>query len=512
MCINPITIKDPSNPRRSYTVPCGHCMECKRKYQSGWSIRLNEHLKSVGYKAVFFTLTYADECIPKNYLVNGTLYRTPSDYAYDKGSSYTGLDDLTGEVIDFSNKSIIDYNSLSNEGLALFYQDQTLQVNRENPDRIYKFNSVRIKDVQDWLKRGRRTYHYHNKKAPKIKYFISSEYGPHTFRPHYHGVMFGISKIDFDRYFKSDWVEHFGRKSNANICVISEDVNPSAGGMDYVTKYCSKGVFEHPLCAKDFFYFHKTPDGHTTHTEYHSKHYERCIEYFDVDFPLVDRPIKLISLGLGSSFLDKDEVLNYYAAGDDVNISSAITYDLRPMTSDSVSFLGLTKLDVDSQGNLYHTDEAHTPVPYYVKKDGKFYAKSYFLDGEPIKHLCHVWEGTFYSDKLYNKLIDLQKKLKYNKNGRDKRTGEQKVFSYSLPKYYREKMFSAEIQHLLTCAVLEEHVNLYQEQFKQLQTDNPTWSDAEIMAYIDCQEKQERDFRRQQLSERMIEDYSKSLF
>lgn len=505
MCINPLTIKDPSNPRRGMIVPCGHCLECKRKYQNEWMVRLDEHLKSSNFKAVFFTLTYADECIPKNYLVSGIVYRTYSDYAYDKISSTVCVDESTGDEIDLSkvDVKIIDFNKFDFRTLPEFYEDMLSRSLRD--DEVVSFNSLRMKDVQDWNKRCRKVYQKHTKNKPP-KYFISEEYGPHTFRPHYHGVMFGIDKKDFDQYFKKDWIKHFGRQSNAHVCVTSEDVNPSEGGIQYVTKYCSKGVFEHPFCSRDFYYFHKNSDGTNTHTEYHSKHYERCIEYFQVDQPLVDRPSKLISTGLGSSFLDKSQVMNYYAAGDDVNISEDIKFKLKELSSQAVKFLNLDSYEKDQEGNLYHRDEAHTQVPNIVYKDNHYYSKAYYFDGEELLHGTHCWEGTFYSDGVYNKLIDLKEKLKYNKNTDDK------VFSYNLPKYYRTKMFTAEIQHLMSCVVSEEYVNLYQEKYRQLSTSNPDWSPMEISSYIDTQETSEREFRRKQMTDRIMDNYKKSSF
>jgi len=80
MCYNPITIKTPQGYQK---VPCGHCLECLRNYQNDWSNRMNEEMKANDGKAVFFTLTYNEESVPKNYLVDTTLYRSYSDYYYD---------------------------------------------------------------------------------------------------------------------------------------------------------------------------------------------------------------------------------------------------------------------------------------------------------------------------------------------------------------------------------------------------------------------------------------------
>lgn len=81
----------------------------------------------------------------------------------------------------------------------------------------------------------------------------------------------------------------------------------------YVAKYCSKGSFEHPLCAKNFFYRHA--DGTTS--EYHSKHYERCLQFYGIDAPLVDLPFRIIPRGLGNGYLTNKQV-SYHLAKKDV--------------------------------------------------------------------------------------------------------------------------------------------------------------------------------------------------
>ena len=63
MCLTPITLKDRiTGIVRS--VPCGHCLECVKKYQNAWSDRLAaeaECWKSV----IFFTLKYDEESISR---------------------------------------------------------------------------------------------------------------------------------------------------------------------------------------------------------------------------------------------------------------------------------------------------------------------------------------------------------------------------------------------------------------------------------------------------------------
>lgn len=103
-------------------------------------------------------------------------------------------------------------------------------------------------DVQLWLKRLRtnldRYYQRMNKPTPKFKYFITSEYGTRfTKRPHYHGIIFGLCPVQI-RSALNDWDSTHGF---VNCSLI--DCSRSGEVSNYVSKYCSKGVFENPLVS-----------------------------------------------------------------------------------------------------------------------------------------------------------------------------------------------------------------------------------------------------------------------
>ena len=426
MCYSPITIKTPQGYKK---VPCHHCLECLSKYQQDWSNRMYEELKSHDGKGVFFTLTYDEQNVPKNYLryeTTGTegeiayrLFRSPSDYGYrniyvdEKGKErvlprcgrerkkdsvppYVELqeacvDFCPGQVLDFNIKrdnhsrfikqiekiygdfvrTFTDYNQpvstvstvlsddydfdrsfvgdfdpqddldFLNEMLAEVTEDgdydsgvSSIIQSRVEDRPIMSFNSVRKKDVQDWLKRGRDKL---KRQKKEFTYFITSEYGPRTLRPHYHGVLFGVT-ADEARCMMLDWQRHHG------IQVKWDDVDLSKGDMSYCAKYCSKAFFEHPLCSKDFFYSRalKTADGVEVlpFTEYHSKHYERCIEIFGIDEPIVDPTFKLISKGLGSGWIDKNkDLVSDFVDWSSIDFgSTVVTREVAPWDPDYTSY------------------------------------------------------------------------------------------------------------------------------------------------------------------------------
>lgn len=131
-------------------------------------------------------------------------------------------------------------------------------------------------------------------------YFITSEYGDRYNRPHLHGCLFGVTFDEF-QLFVQDWESRFG---HVDVSVY----DASRGGFTYITKYCSKGGYEHPLCRRDFIY--KKEDG--TVSEYHSKDFETCMDLFGINRPLVSPTFHLISKGIGAAYSYQAEILNYF--------------------------------------------------------------------------------------------------------------------------------------------------------------------------------------------------------
>lgn len=63
MCVKPLYLQ-----QQETHVPCGKCLECKKKYINGWAFRIDEHLKAYQFKHCYFvTLTYAPEHCPSDY-------------------------------------------------------------------------------------------------------------------------------------------------------------------------------------------------------------------------------------------------------------------------------------------------------------------------------------------------------------------------------------------------------------------------------------------------------------
>lgn len=189
-----ISITNPKTGKR-ISVPCGHCINCLQDLQNDWSLRLTKELLSAPERpAVFITLTYNDENLP------------------------------------------------------------TEEFNEETGE-IYKYPSVSPKDVNNFIKclktkinRLKKKGNYKGYKGA-LKYFIASEYGPGTHRPHYHGILFGLSKKDYDLINES-WNRGFIYLGEANAKTIR-----------YTSKYCLKPTeFSNPNRESGYFNYEKYLD------------------------------------------------------------------------------------------------------------------------------------------------------------------------------------------------------------------------------------------------------------
>lgn len=100
------------------------------------------------------------------------------------------------------------------------------------------------RDVQLWLKKFRTHYGRLFGKGSDLdfKYFVTSEYGPNTGRPHYHGILFTEVSPTFISAMFNDWSSRFGfvdfsLVGSKGICKTRSSASKVAG---YCSKYCCK--------------------------------------------------------------------------------------------------------------------------------------------------------------------------------------------------------------------------------------------------------------------------------
>lgn len=217
MCTRPISVKvtSPISHRDRYILaPCGKCHECLASYQQSWTLRMAEEAREWKY-CYFLTMTYSDDNVP--YIMLRADRCTRNDFY---------------EI----NRKIQEI-PVSDRLLKLRNRDPFSYLNRWQP-AFTRVPVVCKRHLQLFLKRVR-------KEMPprSLKYFICSEYGPRTIRPHYHGIFFtDLDKYDFKRLVVDKWQNTYG-----NVDWTHEPIYGGSGingdsknCFSYVSKYCSK--------------------------------------------------------------------------------------------------------------------------------------------------------------------------------------------------------------------------------------------------------------------------------
>lgn len=146
MCLNPRTMSITprfSTGQRMALVPCGRCIECRIANKNSWSFRIGAEFQkkqALGWLVGFGTLTYDDDHLP----------HVP-DVCFEKV--------VNGEIVE-----------IPHEPLACFSRKHARTFIDNLRKRLFDLNSAYTDDN-------------------KLVYFLASEYGSSTQRPHYHFML-----------------------------------------------------------------------------------------------------------------------------------------------------------------------------------------------------------------------------------------------------------------------------------------------------------------------------------
>lgn len=193
MCLFPLTMKVRTNHLGSYQmkVPCGKCMECRKEQQDNWTTRIYQELLGCQGKAIFVTLTYNEQSVPR---------------------------------VEYEGKEYLSLNK------------------RDVQNWIKRY---RIRQEREFLLQRRYNKNIHPPKT--LKYFLCGEYGCVTHRPHYHMIIFNFTEKDF-LPLKIDWETNYGFTRVDPIQMPLNGTSKSFYNVSsYVGKYAVKGLFENPL-------------------------------------------------------------------------------------------------------------------------------------------------------------------------------------------------------------------------------------------------------------------------
>lgn len=302
-CLHPVRVKRSDGV---HYYRCGKCLSCLHAKQSMWSRKLVHQIESSA-STLFITLHYDNHNLP--YAVYDTSTRDIlciSRTKYQKRlKSFERIYDYD---LSYDIKKALDSVSES-APLPHFVRSRLGSV--VNFDDSPRLNICLKPDVQDFIKRLRSLL----SRLPEVSnldysfsYFVCSEYGPKTFRPHYHGLLFfndkRVAQVVKDGLCFKAW-------GKTDICSYEKEpmckfVTRASGAASYVSKYITIGS-ELPSCFgstvfRPFYLFSKkTPigssafkvddipdmvDSHSvlSHHEFIDKRTSERISY-DVPFP-----------------------------------------------------------------------------------------------------------------------------------------------------------------------------------------------------------------------------------
>ena len=170
-CLDPQHIVNPYT-HEHLTVRCGKCRACRNALAKKWIDKLENEKRCWKY-CYFVTLTYSNDFLP-----------------------VLRFDNSTFELFDSKDDSVripyTDLNFNTNRDFTYFQK-------RINHDLGIPY--AKVQDLQLFHKRLNKHIHdKYTKTYQNFRYFVCSEYGKDTFRPHYHGLYFFNDKRISDNF------------------------------------------------------------------------------------------------------------------------------------------------------------------------------------------------------------------------------------------------------------------------------------------------------------------------
>lgn len=503
-CVSPLLVGNVGSAPS--VVGCGHCLPCLHAYQDAWIQRLSEEKKQwrgldgESYPVLFVTLTYHDSYLPKKYLVLHTNGYEITDYKPNCTVYHFGYNIRNSGSWTKHRRKLLDLYRTTYDSLAYSFDTDDLpctdSVTRfysheysTLPSPYYEYDFRPVEDhfkgsevlafsfptfdkkgIQDWLKRGRKRFHelhsawefnprqkptYVNRDKqvmpyPKsyytqtFKYWITSEYGPQTYRPHYHMMFFGMTKEEFMQCLGNEWIElndGWNKSVDCQICV--------GGAAAYIAKYCAKGIYDAPYCSLDY-----SVNG----CEYHTTFPILSEKDFNVHGFLQDKPFHLISKGLGISYAYNAQIECLYRIRhilDSQGRYSVTDYDV----SSSVPNIPFEWLFSSNKHKVVYVDDDVTYIDF-VRPNGSIYASSIFVTND-LPCVDSDSEDYFANLKYYRSYVTCDSATQ---------AYSAKTYSIPLPRFWSYHLFSPYSQYSKQASLLRQYglsrqLEVYQQKY-----------------------------------------------
>lgn len=201
MCTHGHWIKNPYTRENLY-VPCNHCKACQVDKSKRYFHRILNHEADHNYFRIFLTLTYSNDFLP--YIdLSDIDFDSETINVYRRKRIYSVRNRYgSRQYITPCNKpiGIIRINQFDRK----YFYNSSIGELRE-PTRFGNDSCVGVvynEDFHHFLMRFRvycKRYYDIDLSHGKLSYYKISEYGPTTFRPHFHALL----------YFPSDFSKHY---------------------------------------------------------------------------------------------------------------------------------------------------------------------------------------------------------------------------------------------------------------------------------------------------------------
>lgn len=181
-CRHPLIIETRHN--EFIQVPCGHCPDCLYKKGKHYESLINA--ESQAHQFVYFiTLTYDEIYVPRAVVVpnhRGRITYVDVTRRPLKTRDYP-------KVFDTYRQEIATVDEPYNSPLfKKFYQRADIKPKYYEKKPYKNIRYLKKSDAQNFLKRLRLYLSEYSSESPR--YFLTAEYGPDTFRPHFHLLLF----------------------------------------------------------------------------------------------------------------------------------------------------------------------------------------------------------------------------------------------------------------------------------------------------------------------------------
>lgn len=248
-CLHPVKVLNKYTNDVIYT-PCGHCYSCL-KNKSNRDTALAMNIASNFKYCYFVWLSYEDQYLPYIELKSiDALNDTRSNYFFSSINRALHIPVPNGKdrIIEDSSfefthsMTSIEYRDIivKSHGRYDFSRKCVIYPRFENCDNRIPYCNT--SDCQKFLKRLR--FHSKNKYNEEIRFYGVSEYGPRTYRPHWHLLLFFNSDeltSVIQRLVSESW--SYGRTT----CELSR-----GGSSSYVASYVNSSV-----CLPSLYLEHK---------------------------------------------------------------------------------------------------------------------------------------------------------------------------------------------------------------------------------------------------------------